>query len=152
MTLIRWHRPAPAIARDLVGARDEMDRLFDSFFQSGALNGDLGATFTPAVDIEETPDAWVLRADLPGMSEKDVKVRLVGDTLTIHGERRTERSAKEGTLHRWERTSGVFERSFRLPSPPQGDSVKASHRDGVLEVRVPKAEQARVREIEVQAG
>jgi len=152
MTLIRWHRPAPAIARDLVSAREGMDRLFDRFFETGALRGDLAAAFTPAVDIEETADAWLLRADLPGMNEKDVKVSLVGDTITIRGERRTERATREGTLHRWERASGVFERSFQLPSPPQGDGVKASYRDGVLEVRIPKAEQARVREIEIQAG
>ena len=152
MTLIRWNRPTPAIARDLFSAREEMDRLFDRFFEGSPLRAEFTPAFAPAVDVEETSDAWLLRADLPGMSEKDVKVSLVGDTVTIRGERRIERSTKEATLHRWERASGTFERSFQLPSPPQGDAVKASYKDGVLEIRVPKAEQARVREIEVQAG
>jgi HSP20 family protein len=104
------------------------------------------------VDIEETPDAFVLRADLPGMSQKDVKVVLTGDVLTLRGERKRETTKSEGTCHRCERVHGAFERTFTLTSPVRADQVKATYRDGVLEVLVPKAEEARVREIEVQVG
>ena len=93
-----------------------------------------------------------MHADLPGVSQKDVKVSLVGDTLTIRGERRDERSEKSGTVLRVERNSGTFERSFTLGTAVRSDGVKATYRDGVLEIRVPKAEEARLREIEIQTG
>ena len=93
-----------------------------------------------------------MRADLPGMSQKDVKVSVMGDTLTIRGERRQASTHKEGNLRRTERVHGIFERSFTLAAPVKGDQVKASYRDGVLEVRVPKTDEARLREIEVQVA
>lgn len=151
MTLVRF---LPGRNRDLSTFRTEMDHLFDSFFSgrpfySGAEATDL---LSPPVDVEETAEGFVFRADLPGMSEKDVKVSLVGDTLTLRGERKRETEKKSGNVHRTERVFGAFERTFTLPAPVRGDQVKASYRNGVLEVRVPKAEEARVREIEVQVS
>lgn len=152
MTLIRWN-PAPVSPlRDLTTVQDEVNRLFDSFFTRGATRGDLSAVFTPAVDIEETPEAFVVRMDLPGVSQKDVKVSLTGDTLTIRGERKQENKTQNGSHHRLERVFGSFERSFVLAVPVRNDQVKAQVKDGVLEVRVPKAEEARLREIEVQVA
>lgn len=152
MTLIRWS-PAPfAALRDLPNIQDEVNRLFDSAFIRGPLRGDLNAVFTPLVDVEETAEEFILRADLPGVTQKDVKVSLMGDTLTIRGERKRETAAKDGSHHRIERLYGTFERSFTLGSPVRNDKVKAQYRDGVLEVRVPKAEEARIREVEVQVG
>jgi len=148
MTLIRWN---PSSARDLTAFPDEMNRLFDGFFTRAPLRSD-AAWFAPPVDIEETPEEFVLRADLPGMSQKDVKVSLMGDTLTIRGERRHQASRDQGNLHRIERVHGVFERAFTLGSPVRNDQVKAQYRDGVLEIRVPKAEEAKLREVEVQVG
>ena len=149
MTLIRWN---PARSRDLVDLRTEMDRLFDGFFSLRPYSAEAAETFSPPVDVEETSDAFVVRADLPGVNEKDVKVNLHGDTLTLRAERKREQTSKEGSLHRTERVYGMFERSFTLGSPVRADQVKASYRSGVLEVRVPKAEEAKVREIEVEVG
>jgi HSP20 family protein len=152
MTLIRWRPTSMTPLRDLTSIQDEVNRLFDGFFTRGSLGSDLATVFTPPVDIEETPEEFVIRADLPGIPQKDVKVSLMGDTLTIRGERREERSTKEGSHHRMERVSGTFERSFTLGAPVRADAVKAQVRDGVLEVRVPKAEEARLRQIDVQVG
>ena len=152
MTLIRWRPTSMTPLRDITNIQDEVNRLFDGLFTRGTMGGDLNAVFTPAVDIEETPEEFVVRVDLPGVAQKDVKVSLMGDTLTIRGERRLESSAKEGSHHRLERVHGTFERSFTLGTPVRSDTVKAQYRDGVLEVRVPKAEEARMRQIDIQVG
>jgi HSP20 family protein len=147
MANVRW---APAFStRDLVNMQDEVNRFVDSFFN--VRRGD-GAIYTPTVDVQETPEAFVIKADLPGISQKDVKVSLMGDTLVIRGERKGEKKADEATPLRNERSYGTFERSFTLGAPVRGDQVKATYRDGVLEIRVPKAEEARLREIDIQVG
>jgi len=150
MTLVRWN-PAFNHSRDLVSMQDDVNQFIDSFFRGNAPRSK-AVPFTPEVDVEETPEEFVLRADLPGVPQKDVKVSLMGDTLTIRGERKEEKSEKSGNLLRVERHAGVFERSFTLGTAVRSDGVKATYRDGVLEIRVPKADQARLREIEVQAG
>jgi HSP20 family protein len=152
MTLIRWSPSRYAPLRDLPTIQDEVNRLFDNFFTRESPRGDMIAVFTPMVDIEETPEEFLIRADLPGVAQKDVKVSLMGDTLTLRGERRQESPAKDAGHHRYERVFGSFERSFSLGKPVRNDQVKAQYRDGVLEIRVPKAEEARVREIQVQVG
>jgi len=151
MAITRWSAAFPR-TRNLVGIQDEVNRLFDSFYSSWPQRAGNGAGFSPAVDIQESPEEFILWADLPGLSQKDVKVSLMGDTLTIRGERRQEEVQQEGSMHRTERLYGSFERSFTLGTPVRNDKVKATFRDGVLEVRVPKAEEARLREIEVQVG
>src|SRR5258708_29774106 len=148
MNLIRW---APArSSSDLLTFRSELDRMFDGLLTPGPAREP--AVFSPAVDIEETPDAFVFRADLPGVNAKDVKVKLHGDTLTLRAERLRSSEKREERSHRVERAFGSFERSFTLHAPVRGDQVKAVYRDGVLEVHVPKADEARAREIEVQVG
>jgi HSP20 family protein len=145
--LIRWStNPA------LLGVRDDVDRLFESVFQNRVPNADGPAALTPPVDIEETKDAFIVRTDLPGVAQKDVKVSLLGDVLTIRGERRQAEESQQQNLHRVERRYGTFERSFSLGAGVRADQVKANYRDGVLEIHVPKAEEARVREIEVQVA
>ena len=152
MAITRWNPVTLAPMRDQFGIEDDVNRLFDGFFTRGPLRGDIAPAFTPAVDIEETADEFVLKVDLPGMSQKDVKVSLVGDILTIRGERKQESDRKNGGMHRVERMYGSFERSFRLGAPVSNDKVKALYREGVLEIHVPKAEEAKVREIEVQVA
>jgi len=149
MAIIRWNPPNPPM-RDLVTMHEEMNRLFDSAF--GRPGARAAFDFAPAVDIEETPEQFVIRADLPGVAQQDVKVHVMGDTLTVRGERRQEGSEKDGNWLRCERSHGTFERSFTLGSPVRAGDVKAAYKDGVLEVRVPKAEEARLREIEVKIG
>ncbi len=148
MALIRWQPTTPA--RDLIRMQSDMDRLFDSVFGSAPARGRMEFDFSPATDVEEDAEGFVLRVDLPGVSQKDVKVHLYGDTLTIRGQRDLTGERSEKGTHRVERMSGTFERTFTLGVPVRGDQVKATFRDGVLEVRVPKADEARTREIEVQ--
>ena len=150
MALVRWS-PGYVPARDLIHMQDELSRFVDSVFGQGTIRT-VPSPFTPVVDIEETPEEFVLRADLPGVPQKDVKVNLIGDTLTIRGARSAETESKNRTVHRVERGHGAFERSFTLGTPVRAEAVKASYRDGVLEIHVPKAEEARLREIEVQVG
>jgi HSP20 family protein len=152
MPIIRWNPSSVSPARDPFAVRDEFDRLFENFFSRATLRNDVAPLFTPAIDIEETAEEFLVRADLPGVAQKDVKVSLMGDTLTIRGERRQDASRAEGNLHRIERVHGSFERSFTLGTPVRNDGVKASYRDGVLEIHVPKAEEAKLREIEIQVA
>lgn len=149
MHVIRWN-PTAAPMRDLFTMHQEMNRLFDG--ACGRSSARSAFAFVPAVEVEETPEQFVLRVDLPGVAQKDVKVHVIGDTLTIRGERKQEGSEKESNWLRCERTYGTFERSFTLGAPVRADQVKATSKDGVLEVSVPKAEEARVREVEVKIG
>ena len=146
MTLIRWNSARPLRT---LAVHDDMDRLIESFLGRPLA---AAAPFTMPVDVDETPEAYVLQADLPGLSQKDVKVSLAGDTLTLRAERKRESEERKGSVHRSERLYGAFERSFTLAEPVRGDQVKATYKDGVVEIHVPKAEEARVREIEVQVG
>jgi HSP20 family protein len=149
MSLIRWNPRRSGT--DLTSLRSEMDRLFEEFFAPMPIRQEW-STMTPAVDVEETPDAFMFRADLPGVDLKNVKVTVNGDTLTLRGERKREEKKTNGALHRYERSYGAFERAFTLGTPVRPDQVKAAFKDGVLEIRVPKAEEARSREVEVQVG
>jgi HSP20 family protein len=146
-TLMRWN-PLLSTRRDLF--RSDFDQLFENLV-SGATPGS-AAFYDPATDVHETAEAYVIRMDLPGVSQKDVKVSILGDTLTIRGERKVEQVHEKENIHYRERRSGSFERAFTLAAPVRADQVRASYRDGVLEVTVPKAEEARTREIEIQVG
>jgi len=150
MALVRWS-PGYVPARDLITMQDELSRFVDGIFTRTPSRSEL-TPFVPVVDIEETAEAFVLRADLPGVPQKDVKVSLIGDTLTIRGSRSVETEQKDRKLLRVERRTGQFERSFTLGTPVRADAVKASYRDGVLEIHVPKADEARLREIDIQVG
>jgi len=147
MTLVRWS--PSSLSRDLMSMHDEVNRLFDGF-NDGARLAQGAGSLVPAVDVEETAEGYAIRADLPGVSQKDVRVTVLGDTLTIRGERKTQTSRQDGGYHRAERVHGTFERSFKLGARLRSDAVTAQYRDGVLEIRVPKAEEAKPREIEVQ--
>jgi HSP20 family protein len=149
MAIIRWNPPAPPL-RDLVTMHEEMNRLFDSAF--GRPGARAAFDFAPVVDIEETPEQFIIRADLPGVAQPDVKVHVMGDLLTVRGERKQDGAQKDGNWLRCERAHGTFERSFTLGAPVRADQVKATFKDGVLEIHVPKAEEARLREVEVKVG
>ena len=145
MSLVRWFPRRNGLQS--VALDTALDRLFEDFFSPAPLRS---VALNPAVDVEETADAYVFRADLPGVSSKDVKVTVHSDTITLRGERKQEEKNSEGSRHRVERAYGSFERSFTLGLPVRADQVKASYKDGVLEVHVPKADQAKPRDIEVQ--
>ena len=150
MALIRW-MPSRT-GHELVSLRDTFDKLFDEMVTGSPWAGDLAPLFAPPADIHETPDEFVIKLDLPGVSLKDIKVNLTGESLVIRGERTQEKAENGVSRHRVERVYGSFERTFTLRAPLRGDQVKATYKDGVLEVHVPKAEEAKVREIEIQVS
>jgi HSP20 family protein len=125
----------------------EVNRLFDNFF--GRSPTAAGRSWTPPVDMHTTKDDLVLTLELPGISEKDVSVSITGDLLSVKGERRFENQVKEQDLLHVERTYGKFERLVQLPIAVQPDRVKATYRDGVLEIKLPKAEELKPKEIKV---
>ncbi len=147
MSIIRW-TPRPTF-QELDTFHDDVNRLFESFFTPAAPAGE-SLAFVPPTDLEETPEAFLVRLDLPGVRTEDVKVSLLGDTLTIRGERKHTIEKQEGALYRRERRYGTFERSFHLGRAVKSAEVQANFRDGVLEIRVPKADEARTREIQIQ--
>jgi HSP20 family protein len=135
--------------RDITSLRDEMNRLFTRTL------GDSGsgvASWTPAVDVFDTADAIVLRAEVPGLTTDDFDIEVDGDVLTLSGERTFEESVEEGRYHRIERSYGRFARSVTLPQNVKADEISAHLGDGVLTVRVPKADEVRPRRIAVTAG
>jgi HSP20 family protein len=141
-TMDRWE---PFRVSDI---QHEVNRLFDNFFgRTGSTPG--ACTWMPPVDMHATKDDLVLSIELPGISEKDVSVSITGDLLTIKGERRFENQVKEQDLLHVERSFGKFERVIQLPMAVQADRVKATYRDGVLEVKLPKAEELKPKEIKI---
>jgi len=105
----------------------------------------------PAVDVLEKDDKFVVKAELPGMKEEDINVSVVGDTLTIKGEKKTETEVKEEDYYRCERAYGSFYRSIPLPSTVDSAKIEASYEDGVLEVTLPKAPEVKPKKIAVSA-
>jgi HSP20 family protein len=128
----------------------EINRLFDSFGRPGAMAGG-ERMWLPAVDVHETKDDIVLSFDIPGVSEKDVQVTVTGDLLTVRGERRFDREGTENSVHRVERVYGKFERSVQLPMAVSTDKVKATYRDGVLEIKLGKADEVKPRQIKIDS-
>jgi HSP20 family protein len=139
--------------REWRALENEMDRLFESVWRGAGDATPAGESGVgrPGADIRETADEIRLRLDLPGVDRKDVKVSLFGDTLRIAGERREATEEKDVKWHRVERFHGRFERSFRLGAAVAADQVSATFKDGVLDIRVPKAESARPRDIPVRS-
>ena len=144
MTIVRWEP-----FRELSSLQTEMNRLFNAAFEGqGGSNGP-ARRWTPAMDLLETEDEFVLRADLPGMSESDVSIELEDNVLTVSGERKTEHEDKREGFYRMERAYGSFSRSLTLPKGIDPEAVSAAFDRGVLEVRVPKPEQRKPRRIEI---
>ena len=131
---------------------DEINRLFDSRLQNGDAQDPsrvVTSNWTPAVDIREEKDAFVLHADIPGVEPADIEITMENGVLTIKGERRVEKQSEEDSFKRVERAYGVFYRRFSLPETANADAITASGNNGVLEVRIPKQELAQPRRIAV---
>jgi HSP20 family protein len=158
--------PAPRQAADPFSLlRSEMDRLFDRFgagfglapfgrlFDMPALRAESRFQFsTPAVDVTEDDKAYHIAAELPGMAEKDVEVKLTDELLTLKGEKREEREEKDKNYHLTERAYGSFERSFRLPSGVDRDKIAAEFKNGVLTITLPKTPEAQKQEKKIPIG
>jgi HSP20 family protein len=149
MALIRWEP-----AREINSLQQEMNRLFNTFFDAPATGGTGGATrrWVPAMDLVETDDHFVLRADLPGLGEADIDLSLEGDVLTLSGERKAEHEERGEGYYRVERSTGAFSRSLTLPEGVDGDAISARFDKGVLEVRIPKPEQRKPRKVQIAVG
>jgi HSP20 family protein len=138
---------------EMADLRRMTDQVFGEFF--GRTPFGMASTeglWSPLVDVYETKDGIRLTAELPGVKQGDIEVSIDGDTLTLKGERKHETEVKEDQHYRIERSYGKFQRSILLPSIVDPDRVKATYRDGVLEIQLPKKEEAKPKEIKVEVA
>ncbi|MGB7767996.1 MAG: Hsp20/alpha crystallin family protein [Verrucomicrobiia bacterium] len=144
MKLIQYQRPGlvwPGFGR-LTNLQDELDRLFES-----PLTG-----WAPALEVHEDKDNFTIRVEVPGLKREDIAVSLQDDALVISGERKEEKINEGTEVHRQERFYGKFQRALTLPAPVAADKVKAAYQDGVLTVTLPKAEEAKPKQIDVSVN
>jgi HSP20 family protein len=149
MALVRWEP-----ARELGSLQSEMNRLFNTFFDTPttARNGVAARRFVPSMDIVETDTHYVLTADLPGLSEEDVAIEVADNVLTLTGERASSHEEKKDGYRRVERSFGSFRRSLRIPEGVDADAITARFDKGVLEVKVPKPEQRKPHRVAIEGG
>ena len=140
-TLVRWEP-----FRDIARMQNEMGRLFDGLFES---RGRASEAWVPALDVWETASDVVYAFDLPGLAESEISIEVADDTLTVTGERRRETTEEGDRYFRFERRYGTFSRAVGLPAGVEDSKIAASYKDGVLEVRVPKPEEAKPRRIQL---
>ncbi len=145
MAITRW-RPF----RDVVSIQDEMNKLFDDFFGRPVLRTEwTEGVWSPSVDVSEDKDNVIIKAEMPGMNKDDVKISIQDGVLTLKGEKRQEKEEKDKNYHRVERNYGSFCRSFQLPTSVKSDKVKASYKDGMLSIALPKTEEVKPKEIPI---
>ncbi len=147
MALVRWEP-----VRELSSLQNDMNRLFNTFFATPTAGNGAVRRWIPAMDVVETDDHFVLKADLPGLSEDDVQIDVEDDVLTVSGERKAEHEDKREGYVRVERSYGAFRRSLTLPEGIDPEAVTASFDNGVLEVRIPKPEERKPRRVAIQVG
>jgi HSP20 family protein len=151
MALVRWEP-----VRELTSLQNEMNRLFNTFFDTpstgGNGNGGSLRRWIPAMDLVETDDHFVLKADLPGLDESDVNIEVEDNVLTVSGERKADHEDNREGYVRVERAYGSFRRSLTLPDGVDAEAVSASFEKGVLQVSIPKPEQRKPRKVAIQVG
>ncbi|MDD5723609.1 MAG: Hsp20/alpha crystallin family protein [Syntrophales bacterium] len=130
----------------LQSTRDFFDRLFEDEFLP--LRGE--KSWAPAFDISENEKGYMIRAELPGIDEKDLEITIAGGMLSVKGEKKQEAEEKGESYHRIERTYGSFHRSFRIPDAIQADKVDATYKDGILKLVIPKAQGSAVKKIQIK--
>lgn len=154
MSLVRWNpgRDLAMFPTDILNMQRGINKMFDSFFRGSAQDdGDLSpSVWTPAVDVAEHDNEYIVKVELPGVARDDVKITMQENILTIRGEKKQEKETKDSDFHRVERSYGSFQRSFTLPTHVKNDRIEASFKDGILTVNVPKAEEAKPKQIEVR--
>jgi HSP20 family protein len=150
MALVRWEP-----VRELNSLQSEMNRLFNTFFDTPNTTGNGGGSarrWVPSMDLAETDTHFVLRADLPGLTEQDVSIELEDNVLTVAGERKAEHEEKKEGYYRVERSFGQFRRSLTLPEGVDATSIAATFDKGVLEVRIPKPEERKPHRVAIKVG
>jgi HSP20 family protein len=137
--------------KDFVVLRDRMNRLFEDMVSSPKLEdtGIMQSTWSPAVDIYETENDLVLTAEIPGVEEKDVEIKIEDNTLTLKGERKFEKETREENFHRIERAYGSFYRSFSLPNYIDQDKISADYENGLLKIHMPKKPEVKPRKVKI---
>src|SRR5919201_5837027 len=145
MAIVRWEP-----MRELTSLQTDVNRLFNAFFENGGETR--GRRWSPAMDLTESEGHLVLKADLPGLSQDDVKIEVTDNVLTISGERRSEQEQRKEGFYRLERAFGSFSRSLTLPEGVDADKIEASFDNGVLEVTIPKPEEVKPRRVSISPG
>jgi HSP20 family protein len=146
-TVTRWDQ-----SRGLTSLQDQVNRLFEgNFTRDRSDHADL-ATWAPPVDIYETENELVVKADLPDLQEKDIDVRVENNTLTIRGERKFEKDVNEDNYLRVERAYGPFTRSFSLPNTVNSEDIHAEYRNGVLTLHMAKREESKPKQIKISVS
>ena len=143
-TIARWEP-----FRGLSTLHDQVNRLFNETVLRGQGEDSALTTWSPAVDLYETENELVVKADLPDVAEKDIDVRVENNLLTIRGERKFEKSVSEDNYLRVERSYGAFSRSFSLPNTVNAEAIRAEYKNGVLTVTMPKREESKPRQVKV---
>ena len=155
MNIVRWNKPQlstwPGFS-GLSSLRNEIDRLFDSPLSELARASQFLSGAAPAVDVYEDRENFVVKAELPGMKKEDIDVSLHDGMLSISGERKSEEKVEQGEVYRSERFFGRFQRTVALPTTVDAARIKAQYKDGVLTVTLPKAEEAKPKQIDVQVN
>lgn len=136
----------------LADLRDEIERLFESPLAELTRTSRLLTGWTPAIDVHEDKDNYVVKAELAGMKREDIDVSLHDNTLSISGERKNETRQEDAEVYRSERFVGRFQRTVTLPMPVANDKVKADYKDGVLSITLPKTEEAKPKHIDVSGN
>jgi len=145
MAVVRWDP-----FRDLNLLQDRMNRLFEDANRNWKSDEPASTTtWSPAVDIFETESEIVVKAEVPGMERKDITLNLENNVLTLKGERRFLKEAKEENYHRIERSYGGFSRAFSIPATVDEEKIRADYQDGVLKIVLPKKEQLRPKQIKI---
>lgn len=138
--------------RDLISLQERMNRLFEESLSSLGEKEEkfFPGTWSPAIDIYETPEELIIKAELPGIDISDIDIEIKDNTLFLKGERRFEKRVTEENYHRMEMSYGPFQRSFTLPNIVQHTQTKAKLKDGILEIILPKTEIKKTKKIEVE--
>lgn len=127
------------------------DRFFEDFWNSPAYSGEQDSVmWSPRVDVKESKDAYTVMADLPGLNKDDISISVHDNVLTLKGERKTEEKKENETNYYAELTYGSFSRSFQLPAKVEADKINAEYKNGVLQLSIPKAEEAKPRNIQIK--
>lgn len=151
MAITRYYRrPSVSPWQELEEVSNRLSRFFDDSLSTGTNGG----TWMPAVNVRETGDELLLTAELPGMTHDDISIELENNVLTLSGEKTEEKKEgdEERRYHLWERRYGTFQRSFTLPRTVNPDEIRATFHNGILEVHLPKAPEAKGRRIAIEAA
>lgn len=146
MTVVQWDP-----LRELLALKDRMNKIIENAMSRSQYGGAADAgTWSPAVDIFETPESVVIAAELPGLSPAEMEIRVADNTLTLKGERKLEKGIQQENYHRIERSYGTFFRTFPLPSGVKSSEAAAEYRQGILHIRIPKAREAGAKPMRIQ--